>query len=41
MIRLTCASGPELEFPVEWTYRAADDTLVDIEGVVWSRARAP
>ena len=36
-IRLTCASGPKLEFFYPLTYYAADDTLVDRTGVVWSR----
>ena len=36
-ISLTCASGAKLEFPYPLTYRAADDTIVDPVGVVWSR----
>lgn len=36
-ITLTCASGPKLEFFYPLTYRAADETLVDRTGVVWSR----
>jgi hypothetical protein len=37
---LDCASGATLEVPVRWTYREADDKLVDMAGVVWSRVKA-
>ena len=39
-IVLHCVSGATLEVPVQWTYREADDKLVDIAGVVWSRVKA-
>jgi hypothetical protein len=40
-LRLTCASGAQPSFPFTLIYSVADDTLVDMAGVVWSRLKAP